>query len=211
VRLASSVCVVAAAIVAGGCGTDVDVGGALDGGTDAGALVDAGASDAAVAVDAPADVPDLPELTPFPDGTWTMTIAPTSSKLVCSGSLAGRESDFTGITRDDVGFVGGDVILAGVDATHLTVSGAPIETGYGAASLSLEEAGGPTVPDYIWIGVTGTVGAGPTPETMLIALALHVDDRTITPEGFDGLASALYAHVLTEGECTVGFAITFTR
>ena len=75
-RLASSVCVLAAAIGAGGCGTDVDLGGAVDAGGDAGALVDAGANDGGVVVDAPADVPDLPDLTPFPDGTWTMTIAP---------------------------------------------------------------------------------------------------------------------------------------
>jgi hypothetical protein len=185
------------------CGTDVLLGGAVDTGSDALPASDAGSD---------AGLPDAgPPLTPFPDGSYMLTIAPTATESLCTGpSLTGMESAFASVTRDSLGLAEGEVAVGAVDAMHLDVTGAPIETGFRAATVRLEKGGGPGVPPEVWIGVGPRADGGPL-DTALIGILLEAHETTVTPSGFDGRVSAWYVDPLVEdSQCVLGFAARFT-
>ena len=202
------------ALLAAACGTDVLLGGATDGGGADAGRSDAGADTGGLA-DAPADVPgDAPMLTPFPDGEWTLAIEPASSMTMCTEALAGREAEFTGITRDSLGLVGGMVDLRGVDATHVEVSGPPIPASFrGEPSIVLERGGGgPPVPPDTWGGLVTLPGTEDGPGgTVLIAFFLDVAETAITPALIPGRVSVAYVDLSMEGQCFLAFDFTWTR
>jgi hypothetical protein len=200
-----SVSILIAALL-GACSTDVYLGGLDDGGAG-----DAGSSpDSAVDASFDSAVDAAPMLTPFPDGNYDLAISATITESMCAGpSLMGMESAFAGITRDSLGLAGGPVVVRGIDAIHLDVSGSPIETGFMQPSVRLEKAGGPGVPPEIWVGVGTRADAGPL-DTALVAILLEADETTVTASGFDGRVSALYIDPLVEdSQCVVAFDAHF--
>lgn len=191
-------------------GGRADSGARADGGLDAGVAIDATITDAGS--DAPP--PDARSLTPFPDGTYTLTISPTSTMILCTGpTLSGHESDFAAITRDTLGLTEGVVTLHGIDATHLDVSGPPIESGFLMPTVTLEPGGGgaPGVPLDVWFGIGTRVGTGPL-DTTLLATELEAHEPTITPTGFDGRVSALYVSLaVMDDQCVLAFDAHYSR
>lgn len=188
-------------IALSGCGSDVLLGGRTDGGfIDDRAMPDAsdGGSDAHAPLNA------------FGDGDFDLTIAATISMTLCTGSLGGMDSAFASITRDSLGLREGPVNIVGRDATHFEVSGMPIELGYRQSSIVLEKGGAPGAPADVWVGFASRVETGPA-STDLIGLDLEASELTLTPSGFDGRASALYADLTAEGQCAIGFDAHFAR
>jgi hypothetical protein len=177
------------ALLASACGSDVLLGGApADGSVDVG--------DAA--------------LTPFPEGDFQMTVS-SASTIVCMNGWVGMESAFSGVTLASLGIVDGVVTVAAADATHVVMSGAPIETGLRVSSVPLEKAGGGEVPPQIWAGVGTRAENGPLSST-LIAIEIEADETTVEATGFDGRVSAWYIDLATDGtQCLVGFATHFER
>jgi hypothetical protein len=193
--------------VACGCGTDVLLGGTVD--SDAAPESDAGALSPADAASRDAATADAFNATPFPAGMHALTIEPASSIVTCSDSLAGREPEFSAVTRDEVGLVGGPVVVVPVDERHLDVTGAPIEAGYGVASLRLEKGGAPGSPEESWNGAVSRPGAPGPADTVLVALVLEAQELSVRAGGFDGRAGAMFAALATEGQCSVAFDAQF--
>jgi hypothetical protein len=203
VRLVSS-----AAVWVAGCGTDVVLGGAIDGGSDGTLSPDAARLDGGPDI-ADGMRPDVPDATPFPDGAYDLAISATVTRVTCAGALAGMEDAFSGITRDALGLVDGPVEITGIDATHLEVHGAPIEMGFLETSVSLEKGGGPGVPLDVWIGIGTRAEDGPL-GTLLVGIELEAHESSIDASGFDGLAGALYVDPLVEdAQCVIGFDARF--
>lgn len=198
---------IAIACLLGACGTDVYLGGLDDGGP-----ADSGAADSSLDASSDAARDAGPMLTPFSDGSYDLAITATITESMCVGpSLMGMESAFAGVTRDSLGLAAGRVDVRAIDATHLDVSGAPIETGFMQPSVRLEKAGGPGVPPEIWVGVGTRADAGPL-DTALVAILLEADETTVTARGFDGRVSALYIDPLVEdSQCIVAFDARFGR
>ncbi len=190
------------------------LGGRPDGGArDAGAH-DAGPADAPMPDTGPPDAarPDAgPSLTPFANGPYQLTISPTSSMIVCGDALAGMEAMFSGVTRDSVGLVEGPVVIRGIDATHLEVSGTPIDMGFLTPTIELQPgaAGTPGAPPDVWTGGSSRPAEPGPAGTSLLFVLLEADELTITPTGFDGKAGAQFVDLVDGSMCAVAFDAHF--
>ncbi len=180
--------------VASGCGIDVRLGTALD---------------AAVSVDGPVDA----SIGPFTPGTFMLTFLDPID-VSCDGTMTGNEASFSGITRATSNLVDGTVTLSPVNATVITLSGTPIMTAFGQASIDLvpnPAALPPEFPQTIWdTSVMRDFGSGPL-STLHTVRYFGIDSATAsTPTSMQAAVALLYETTDTMGACFVSFGATLT-
>jgi hypothetical protein len=157
-------------------------------------------------VDAMPDaMPDAASLT-FDPGTYTVSFL--DPPLVdCQGTLSGKESDFAGITRATSGLVDGAVLFS-VTVNQLTISGAPIQSGFPQSTIALVPQPGAQPP--VWTGsVDGQFGSGPDATTRS-SLVLAADTSTAhASSGIQGAYGQLFVTAGQSGACTVSLGALF--
>lgn len=136
-------------------------------------------------------------------GSYTLTYDPTPN-VYCDGTLAGQEPAFAAVTLASIGFTNGPVTLtAGSVAGTFEISGSPITSGYGVASLTLE--GFPDAPAVVGGFVNGS-GGGPN-GTTFAGTYLAFDGASATPTAAGGWAGAGYMTPAQDGFCQVDFLV----
>jgi hypothetical protein len=129
---------------------------------------------------------------------------------MCQGSLAGKESDFSGLTPAGQGLADGSVTFA-VTSNQLSITGSPIQSGFPQATIVL--APDPHAqPPTLWdAGLTGTFSSGPDSTTGTWA-GLAVDSATAhNPTGIEGAYALLLQTADTTGGCALSFGALFVR
>ncbi|MDX2086254.1 MAG: hypothetical protein SFX73_00335 [Kofleriaceae bacterium] len=142
--------------------------------------------------------PVVDDLTP---GTYALALDDTAPfDVFCDGSLAGQEAQFANLAAASLGFVDGSVDLT--TGTSVTLSGAPIDAGFGAASLVLD-----TVDVGLYAAFTSQSGSGPA-GTSLVEKFLILDATSSSATAIVGGLGALYE--AADGSCQVGYSITLS-
>ncbi len=134
-------------------------------------------------------------------GAYTLTIS-GAAEVRCDGSLTGHEADFAGLAPADVGFADGPVNVAAPDPATLTIDGAPITDGFGAATVDL------LYGDGAYFGWTDRSEPGPA-GTTLVATFLMVEGAPADPTVVAGYAGAAYEDA-SGGMCQLAFAAELT-
>jgi hypothetical protein len=129
--------------------------------------------------------------------------------ITCMGALAGKESDFAGMTHVTTGLIDGTVTFD-VTATQLSISGSPIQSGFPQSTLALMFD--PTSQPPVWAGgVTGQFAIGPD-GTRATFLGLAVDATTAhASSGIQGAYAELFNASTATGTCSVSFGALFVR
>ena len=179
------VTVIVAVAGASACGTDVQLG---------------TAADAAISIDVAVDA----TVGPFMPGAYSLIFLDPLD-MSCDGTLAGNEASFAGITRSSANLVDGTVMLAPVSATVVRLSGTPIQTTFGQASIDLTPnpaALPPEFPQTIWdTSVMRDFGTGPL-STLHNARYFGIDSTTAsTPASMQAAVALLYETSDTTGAC----------
>jgi hypothetical protein len=124
------------------------------------------------------------------------------AQISCQGTLSGHEADFSAITRATSSFVDGPVQLQ-LAADAVIVTGNPIATGFGQASVSL--APDPQASPLWTIAVAVTLGGGPD-ATQAVGVGLALDSSTASsPTGIQGEIARVFATANNDGQCSVTF------
>jgi hypothetical protein len=135
------------------------------------------------------------------DGAYTLTVF-GPSEVHCEGTLVGQEAAFASITASDLALTGGAVTLA--NGTNLvTIAGAPIASGFGAASLDLDSM------DGLYAGFTNENAPGPA-GTTFVGKYLVVDSGSATATLINGGVGAGYTTANDDGQCTVALGASLT-
>ncbi len=183
---------IVAALVCGAvaCGNDIRLGTAIDAAT--------------------IDVPIDGNGNPFAAGSYAVQFL-DPAVADCTGTLAGSENDFMGLTAASVGYIGGTVMLATPTATTLVVTGAPITSGWGETELDLL-ANQPGAPMGFWISQTTAIAtAGPDSTTRAVNLLAADSTTASSASGIQGEAGAAYTTADTSGTCSVTFGALLTE
>lgn len=135
-------------------------------------------------------------------GDYTLALV-GGTDVYCDGTLAGHESDFTGITADSLGLVGGAVSITD-PSPSIDISGDPITSGFLTSPFTLDE-----VDTGLYAGFTDETGSGPD-TTTFAGKYLVLDGMTATPELINGGVGAGYYTASGDGTCTVSFGATLT-
>ena len=131
-------------------------------------------------------------------------------QVMCTGTLAGHEADFMGVTRAQSNLVDGPVQLAPA-ADQLVISGSPISTAFGVASVTLARDPGSSPPGLWDTSVSGSFGSGPD-ATTAIAVALALDSATAhDPGGIQGAIAREYQNAAGDGVCSAVFGALLVR
>ena len=131
-------------------------------------------------------------------------------QVMCSGTLAGHEADFSGVTRAQSNLVDGAVQLAPA-ANQLVISGSPVSTAFGVASVTLVPDPGSAPPELWDTSVSGSFGSGPD-ATTAIAVALALDSATAhDPGGIQGAIAREYQNAAGDGVCSATFGALLVR
>src|SRR2546430_1230474 len=120
-----------------------------------------GEPDASVSPDASPDA----NTSPFTGGSYAVSFL-DPPMIQCSGTLAGHDADFSGITRAASPLQDGTVDLA-PSSTQLMITGMPIQSGFpsSAITLMLDAA---AAPPTLWDNsVPGSFGSGPDTTTIV--------------------------------------------
>jgi hypothetical protein len=166
-----------------------------------------------ISADLTADFGDFTWPTAPPPPTGTNNLTPGNYTIhydpmpmvTCDGTLIGQEAQFAAITAASVGFADGPVSLAaGTIAGNFDISGAPITSGYGVATLTLEAF--PDAPPGIVGGYTNGSGNGPA-NTTFYGTYLVLDGTTATATDVFGWAGAGYVNAAQDGFCSVDFLV----
>ncbi|MBS1122986.1 MAG: hypothetical protein H6Q90_5214 [Deltaproteobacteria bacterium] len=135
------------------------------------------------------------------DGAYTLTVF-GPSEVHCEGTLVGQEAAFASISALDLGLTGGAVTLA--NGTNLvTIAGAPIASGFGAASLDLDSM------DGLYAGFTNENAPGPA-GTTFVGKYLVLDSESATPTLINAGVGAGYSTATDDGQCTVALGASLT-
>lgn len=139
----------------------------------------------------------------FAAGNYSVTFL-DPAMTVCQGTLAGHETDFSGITRASSSLVDGTVQVAAT-TDQLMISGAPIQTGFTQSALTLVPDPAST-PATLWdTSINGSFGTGPD-TTYVNGLALAFDSATASaPSGIQGAYGRAFFTASGDGQCTVVF------
>jgi hypothetical protein len=175
--------------LAGACSRDIRLGGE----------VDAGTADAA---------PDA-ATSPFAAGSYVVTFLDPPQQS-CTGTLAGHEADFAGITRASSRLVDGVVDLA-PSATQLVISGSPIQSGFPSPAITVVPDAGAQPPTLWDSSATGSFGSGPD-ATTITWLGFAVDSATAHEAGgIQGAYAQMFETSDTSGQCAISFGAQLVR
>jgi len=125
--------------------------------------------------------------------------------ISCEGSLTGSEPSFSTLTRASTNLVDGPVTLTMPGAGVLAISGTPISTAMGQATVNLvpnPSALPPDFPQTIWdASVMTDFGAGPS-GTLHNARYIGVDSASAAnPSAMEAAMALLYETPDTTGLC----------
>lgn len=136
-------------------------------------------------------------------GLYTMTVD-TTPHVRCDGTLAGQETAFAGVTAASLGFNGGAVTIATASPGSYAISGTPIQSGFGSASLVLDPM--PDAPPDVVAGMVNGSGSGPA-QTSFMGTYLLLDGTAATATSLPGFAGGGYLTAAQDGFCTVDFLV----
>ena len=155
---------------------------------------------------------ELPDaaVTPFIAGTYTTSFLDPAMQS-CSGTLAGHEADFAGITRATTTTLLDGTIDLSIVGQELVLSGTPIQSGFPQSSVTLTYDPG-AGPPPLWDNTTNaSLGSGPD-STQIVAVGLALDSSTaIAPSGIQGEYVRVYMTPDTNGQCGVAFGALLVR
>jgi hypothetical protein len=172
----------------GACGRDIQLGTSLDAASDA-------------ALDAVAS--------PFTAGAYTASFL-DPPQVMCAGSLARLEADFSGITRANSALVDGTVTFTPT-TDQLAISGAPIQSGFPTATITVVPDTTSNPPTLWDMSVNGSFGSGPD-ATTIVSIALAIDSATAqAASGIQSGYAQLFETADTLGQCSVTFGALFVR
>jgi hypothetical protein len=142
-------------------------------------------------------------------GTYTLSFSATST-VMCGGSLSGLESIFAGTAPATVGLITGMVEVT--TSTVIIVSGAPIESAYGLARMTLTQDSMLNTPPYVYGMQVDRNQPGPNGTTEA-ARVLLVDTsiQGQTPDGFGAIAGVGYLDSTRTGTCVLEFMGDFAH
>ncbi|MDX2091770.1 MAG: hypothetical protein SFX73_28170 [Kofleriaceae bacterium] len=146
------------------------------------------------------DTEEPPMLGDLTAGTYAVAPDAAQADVHCEGSLAGQEAAFASLTASSLGFVDGSVDVT--TAPGLAISGAPISSGFGSASLAFDE-----VDVGMFVAFTDQTGNGPA-GSALVGKYFFLDGTSATTTLVQGGLGAVYE--ATDGYCDVSFAATLT-
>ena len=135
------------------------------------------------------------------DGAYTLAVN-GPAEVYCDGSLAGQEAAFASITAASLGLTGGSVTLTNTTPA-VSIAGAPIAAGFGAASLDLE------AQDDVFAGFTNENAPGPA-GTTFVGKYLVLDGGSATPTFVNAGVGAGYVTASNDGQCSVAFGASLT-
>ena len=139
-------------------------------------------------------------------GNYSLAIA-GSSTVTCQGTLAGHEADFAGITIADLGVGGGAVTVSTPSEPIVNVAGAPISSGFGSATLELDEQSDQA---GLYAGFAMASGSGPD-GTQFLGKYLAFDGSTASTTLVLGSAGGDYVTADRNGYCEVSFPAQLTQ
>lgn len=142
------------------------------------------------------------------EGDYTLAFAGTSAEVFCDGTLAGHEGDFAGLGPDALGIEGGAVTVTSSDVRTITLSGAAIETSFGAPVL--ETSWQDDALFYIGFADHGGVGMGGGTRVGSFAFLAPEDDASGRAL-FVGAVFAADPASPDAGQCQIGWEATLAH
>jgi hypothetical protein len=141
-------------------------------------------------------------LTPPSGGVYTLRFGAVA-QAHCTGTLSGKEADFSALAPASFGFVDQTVTIS-VSTGNVSMSGAGLTAAFGANPLPLTTDASTPFWQY-----TAPLSGGAGPDATTLGYALFGLDAS-TPTPYGGQAAVVYFAADRSSYCGVGFDVTLT-